>query len=494
MKTKINSAVQSLALLALFFASVVFFDPQSACAQADIDACQKEYNTRRSQCIADNTACTAACGGDQNCELTCNNQRNACDEAAVESQKKCLGLDTSGQDLPVVDVQPDPAESPSDQSQPPAQPESEKKSGTADVDAGAEVTIDPAQLAKSRTAISQEARQIKSIIECQGPKLPSENSCVAGKIDQLLEIDKAVYGAGGSAPHYNTRFIKEFSQVIEMDAGKIVSFGNEILDPSVLPEVEQMMLDERLIPPVLPETEAARAGYAGGVASLVVLDSDVLSEGTVSVGGPAINWNKVTPGAEVRPGTAIVTGENSTVRLGGSDGKVMEVKPGAMIVVAGWSAGDTLAAPKDFFGSLINSGSDTDALDLKFGTVGTVTGKGSDTAVKTPLTITKSKHTAFAVSYNPEKFYAVTVVYKGEVEVTNLVTGETAVLAPTEDGKPRAVIVPLPGTPTPAAAEAARAPRLLIVALLALLLAAAGYLAYRHKADIAAWIGKVKRA
>src|SRR3989338_5489640 len=104
--------VACAALSAIFLASTFFLIALNSSAQIDIDACQKEYNARRSQCIVDNKTCTDACYGNQNCELTCNNQRNACDDAAVARQKECLGLNASDQDLPMVDVSPVPLESP----------------------------------------------------------------------------------------------------------------------------------------------------------------------------------------------------------------------------------------------------------------------------------------------------------------------------------------------------------------------------------------------
>ena len=85
-------------------------------AQVDIQYCQNEYSVSRSKCIADNKVCNAACGENYDCNLACNLETNSCEDAAVDRQRRCLGVwpydQSTDQDLPVVDVNPVPPESP----------------------------------------------------------------------------------------------------------------------------------------------------------------------------------------------------------------------------------------------------------------------------------------------------------------------------------------------------------------------------------------------
>lgn len=94
---------------------------QKTDAQADVEACQKEYNSSRSKCIADNTTCIAACDGNQACELDCDTtKRNACDEAAVDQQKRCLGVwpydGSSDTELPTAEIESTPPNKPASDS------------------------------------------------------------------------------------------------------------------------------------------------------------------------------------------------------------------------------------------------------------------------------------------------------------------------------------------------------------------------------------------
>lgn len=65
----------------------------------------------------------------------------------------------------------------------------------------------------------------------------------------------------------------------------------------------------------------------------------------------------------------------------------------------------------------------------------------SSATIITPNAIVAKKQSLVEVSYHPFEKNTVVVVYKGEAEVADLVTGKKMILTPTNDGKPRVAIV-----------------------------------------------------
>lgn len=65
----------------------------------------------------------------------------------------------------------------------------------------------------------------------------------------------------------------------------------------------------------------------------------------------------------------------------------------------------------------------------------------SSATIITPNAIVAKKQSLVEVSYHPFEKNTVVVVYKGEAEVADLVTGKKMLLTPINDGKPRIAIV-----------------------------------------------------
>lgn len=317
------------------------------------------------------------------------------------------------------------------------------------------IDTDISRLARFRAEITKGAEKIISIKECGLPRLPSQNSCVAEKLNSVIELkpddllDPAMQELKsrlsgpannfGPRPSYATEFIPVDSTYTLTQA--LLRKG--------LPKETVQKISEKTESAFEPAPQTAQEILGkfryelSPSTNLMVLDADNFSEASlpsVAVGtlSEASNWKPLIKGSEFSKQGAIFTGENSTVRIG-NKAMILEIKPKS-IVVAGATPSDTMSAEKEFVPKLItvheggvrvwNEGGDA----------------GNDLTVETPLTVTKSKHTQFAVAYDPENQYAITVIYEGEVEVTNKLTGETAILTPTDEGKPRALVASLATT------------------------------------------------
>lgn len=247
------------------------------------------------------------------------------------------------------------------------------------------------KLAQYRMAVEEEAKNIISIKACGGG-LPSQNTCIAEKLNSLLKSadTNALLGGLDSNP-------KVLITPVTLDKSEdleIVGFTDVLSIPSfkVVGILKSKQVDIYKYPPTQIQIPN-RMFYQG-------------DDGTtyrLRVEGNSYRWEIETGRTGLMPSTAVVVGESASI-------------PDSTV-----------------------------SYDLKFGSAVFDTSESDkNVEVRTPLTITKSKHTKFAVLYDPEKLYAATVIYKGEVEVTDILsTNKTMILKPTDKGKPRMVIVPL---------------------------------------------------
>ena len=334
------------------------------------------------------------------------------------------------------------------------------------VDQPANATLD--QLAKFRIGVEQDAERIINRKQCAGSSLPSQNPCVAEKlevyyVDQNIDVTSAGIYFG---PKVNASTVLLFGSAEQ----NFVTFSSAVdqLGPNATPtqielarlqdwlariEAKEAPLDAGYLPPQAknPLTYMEFApGTEISIKNLVVLDADPgaevkqLYEPQMPVVG---EWKPLQKDSEVPFGSLIVTDQNSI--LVGNKNVIVEISPLSGVVVSGSNGSDTQAAGSDFvpfINSTDGSSQVDDALiwDVKFGgvTVENV-GTDSDVEVRTPLTITKSKHTKFLVAYDPEQKVSATTIYEGEVEVTDRFTGETTILKPADNGQPSTLIVPL---------------------------------------------------
>lgn len=290
------------------------------------------------------------------------------------------------------------------------------------------------KLVQYRLAVKDEAKKIVSIKECGGGP-PSQNACIAEKLNSLLKsADKnALLGGLDSNP-------KVLITPVTLDKSEdleIVVFTDVLSIPSikVLGILKTKQVDIYKYPPTQIQIPN-RMFYQG-------------DDGTtyrLRVEGNSYRWEIETGRTGLMPSTAVVVGESASIP-------------------------------------------DGTAYDLKFGSaVFDTSESGKSTEVRTPLTITKSKHTKFAVFYDPEKLYAATVIYEGEVEVTDILSNKTMILKPTDEGKPRMVIVPLAQAEekTPAAEPASEAQSkssgkdwILIFILILVIVTVGGFVLYK---------------
>ncbi|MFH2106373.1 MAG: S-layer protein [Candidatus Micrarchaeota archaeon] len=105
--------------------------------------------------------------------------------------------------------------------------------------------------------------------------------------------------------------------------------------------VDESGMSAVILPAGTPTVNAVLPYGYTNYAPLVVLDSELTSDTVVTVGGPVVN----TKTKELMTGAAVVLDAvNPTL--------VWEAVPGKSIVVAGWSATDTLAATQNFISQL----------------------------------------------------------------------------------------------------------------------------------------------
>lgn len=266
-------------------------------------------------------------------------------------------------------------------------------------------------LAQYRINVEDEAKKIVSIKECGGG-LPSQNACIAEKLNSI-DITVA---------RIDSFPIDIKPVILGKDANReIVGFQQENIPASV------DLLDVTSAG-IIFDKESASAPE-NGTRNAVIFKGEMMEVYT-----PEGQWKPVIVGSTpVRPESTIVT----------APGGVMYYSQ--LNVVGG--VGQTSYMT---FGGTQTDAASTQAkydklfYDLKFGSATFDTSKSDkNVEVRTPLTITRSKNTKFAVLYDPEKLYAATIIYEGEVEVIDILSDKTMILKPTDGGKPRMAIVPL---------------------------------------------------
>lgn len=267
------------------------------------------------------------------------------------------------------------------------------------------------KLAQYRLAVEDEAKKIVSIKECgEGP--PSQNACVAEKLSDIYSIN-ATYRNFTPTNLINV-------EPVPLDNRKeieIVRFGNSIWQYPNIDAVFKTNLPH-------PEDTSLQSGikefpfFKGELIDVYIPSSQ--------------QWKQVTVGTPLPPGTLLVVDHKPVMLY--SQLNVAEMDQPSFIKLMG-SPSDSASTQAE---------SDNLFYDLKSGSaVFDTSESGKNIEVRTPLTITKSKHTKFAVLYNPEKLYAATIIYDGEVEVTDILSNKTMILKPSDKGKQRMVIVPL---------------------------------------------------
>jgi len=291
--------------------------------------------------------------------------------------------------------------------------------------------IDDERLAKFRSDVESEAEKIIEIKKCPGSFSPSQNPCVANGLAQIpIYIDEAtdVISAG---IHFRPKAqIVSDPVLIKKDAsGEIVRFKNSLSGvdtrfPFSLPQLSwpsetivsrmQFKVPDDLLG-LRDNPDTPKKVYKSFEAEF--LEAEFYK-----------NFENSDPFLITGPqGRMIVTNEDKTLIFGLDENTILQMR-------------NDFPSNDVFFGSA----GDVSLYDLKLGTITVEKEDDSqDIEVITPLTITKSKHTKFAVLYNPEGPYAATTIYEGEVEVMDRFSGETVALTPTDDGKPRVLVVPL---------------------------------------------------
>jgi hypothetical protein len=358
--------------------------------------------------------------------------------------------------------------------------------------APAEITLnepaaDVSQLAKFRSDVMSEAEKIISIKECGAPRLPIQNLCVAEKLNTLISGFTGPAENFGPKPGHAAEFIEVDSSYALTQALLRRGMADETVQEIVTKVEPVLTLASQTAPEVFGEFRSEIKSST----NLVVLDVDLPIESAYSsliknFLSEKRTWEPMVKGIRFDEQAAIMTGENSKVWIG-NNSLVAKIDPGS-IVVAGATKSDTLPAEKDLISKYIaiHSGGArfwNVGTEVKSGAPGVYigvlseAGAGNEVIVETPLTITKSKHTQFAVSYDPERQYALTAIYEGEVEVTDKFTGETAVLTPTDDGKPRLILVPLAAMPE----QLMRGGNLWLLVIILLLLGGGGFWLYKRK-------------
>lgn len=427
----------------------VFFVPQNSGAQVDNVQdrnCQGGYDSARTACKNVVFTCYDSCDKYDPeyyaCMDSCTARNRDCIAAANSQYSSCV--ETPDQPAPPESgaVSPSPADNQT-------------------------VQVDLADIVKLESRVREEAKKIIEMKKCPDSLLPSENPCVAEKLDFILAEPRESYltispferRGKNIEPIVLDRNEKRditglrdaFLHTPPMDLRAF----NEQLE---VREIDLTASEENFAkPPINAQRPFIRAA-AGSTFSLALVENAVPGGGTAPIG---LSFAPIDTQTEVSSPSIVVTGEkpaqfvhpNKTIiNIAPHSVSIMQVAlPPITTQSGGWRY--TLVE-----GALrIDKSEDGKAVE-----------------VRTPLTITKSKHTQFAVLYNAEELYAATVVYEGEVEVTDVLNGLTTILTPAEDGKPRALVVPLAKTAGPLVKKS----NLILIIIILLLLAGIGYLTY----------------
>lgn len=331
-------------------------------------------------------------------------------------------------------------------------------------------------LAQYRIAVEDEAKKIVSIKEC-GAGLPSQNVCI---VEKLSSISTTVAGMDSFPVDINTNsFIPIEPVTLNKDANReIVGFQQESVPASV------DLLDVTSAG-IIFDKESASAP-SNGTQNSVIFKGEMIDVYT-----PEGQWKSVIVGTPVRPGSTIVT--TSGGRMYYSQLNIVGGVGQTSYMTFGGTQTD-VASTQEKYDKLF--------YDLKFGSATFDTSKSDkNVEVRTPLTITKSKNTKFAVLYDPEKLYAATIIYEGEVEVIDILSQKSMILKPTDEGKPRMVIVPLANkaeektqVPTPVLpvqpSSGSNIGVLVAIGIIAIVL---GYVIFRKRSYFTTWYRIVKQ-
>lgn len=516
---------------------------QKTDAQIDIEACQREYSARWSQCISDGNTCSDACGENQDCKLNCNLQRNACEEAAVDQQRRCAHVwpydQSADQDLPVVDIDaqptlpiiptptvsppqtttPPPTVTPKPVEQPPAQTTPLQKSG---VDAGddsgnlelpptsnlpEEIIVDGTfySIALVDASTKNDFKKMVSAVTGPGPEvsitLKSESPTVvftAGRdaginsnafvpdpynfmlnTSNLAIVQPTIIFNDGAEDKFSIDVGKLMKSLEASNADTLEVDTNSFLQKKILEIMEQnpptktatfsisktsakplfILSPAETLTQSLPspsiyswsETVSTGASFVVYPGSLVVLDTDAVNmNAPVMVGGPAVTSQ---------------TQDFDDKAMSQAD-VVFEVKNGKMIVVAGWSAEDTLPSVSDFVSALDN-------------------------------VEVRHRKTAYGMAIDPDSGKKIIEIYDGEINVFDRKTGVVLTTLSTEFGKgikrveidkdgvvKRQIAIPQSEWPAFIASQQKKRFGTWMWVLTIIILGAAGYFAYRKKDEL----------
>lgn len=396
--------MKQLALLTILSVIPLFFPPNSFAQSFTLKKsepvdCWQEHMASAG-CTPGYTACALKCPGDAGpaqraCEAACSKASQACRDESLANYRACVN--SSIQTSKLKEVQ-----------------STQSSAGS--------ISSDPNKLSKYlaqyRIAVEDEAEKIVSIKEC-GAGLPSQNVCIAEKLNS---IDTTVTGIDSFPVDINTNSFAPIKPVIlNKDANReIVGFQQESIPASV------DLLDVISAGTVFDKESASAP--SNGTQNSVIFKGEMIEVYT-----PEGQWKPVIVGEYVRPESTIVIASGgrmyySQLNIVGGVGQT------SYMTFGGAKTDAVLTQEK--YSKLF--------YDLKFGSATFDTSKSDkNVEVRTPLTITKSKNTKFAVLYDPEKLYAATIIYEGEVEVIDILSQKSMILKPTDGGKPRMVIVPL---------------------------------------------------
>lgn len=258
-----------------------------------------------------------------------------------------------------------------------------------------------------KSNIAEEAKHITEMKKCPPPFLPSENECVKEKIEAIL--------SPGSSCTLQVTFMPN------------ATAGTASEPPKV-----SLSLGSSCTIQVLIQSNQERKGM-GSVPRDILLpynDLEIHTDVKTDIKSlPDMTWMLLPSGSGATPylGT-FVTDIGSNIVYLPLKNNTVEIKPASIVEVL------PLKTKFEDFYAVIRAG----GIEVK-----NENSAGGEIIIQTPLTVTRSNHTHFSVFYNSKEMSSATTIYEGEVAVTDILTGETIILTPTPDGKPRVLIVPL---------------------------------------------------
>lgn len=406
--------------------------------------------------------------------------------------------------IPPPIVTPKPIEQPPAQTMPPPKNDVIQSSP----DDNQTVQMNSADVVKFASRVREEAKKVIAMKQCPGSSLPSENPCVAEKLDFItIEARESSVLVSFLDKSPSSAEKQRNAKLITLGQNKSVEITTFFTDnafpptdPDKLDKIRDQiieMIEEGDTPPswtgdVLGPGHPAsfmdkEGNYRRVWENVTINDREVFNpvatgaDGSrfslvfvgenapiVGNGEPVGGFVTVETAAEISAPSALITGD-TLARIITPDETMVDIVPRSGIGMP--AAGRDMSPPPPGWSDWM--------YDVFYGTIYVLKKEDSKgVEVRTPLTTTKSKHTKFAVLYNPEELYSATVVYEGEVEVTDMLSGLTAALTPADDGRPRALVVPLAETTKTIVSKGIGT---LVVLVVFLLLISAGYFAYRKR-------------